>query len=69
MAILCCVAQKATSAAQRNCFHFRPYYLLIIARETFQELLVTAIVDTPPGKKTYVRSIYGSHQDTLKRFM
>jgi hypothetical protein len=27
----------------------RPYYLLIVARDTFHELLVTAIVDTPPG--------------------
>ena len=27
---------------------FREYYLLIHAYEDFQELLVTAIVDTPP---------------------
>ena len=27
---------------------FREYYLLIYAYEDFQELLVTAIVDTPP---------------------
>ena len=28
--------------------HFREYYLLIYAYEDYQELLVTAIVDTPP---------------------
>ena len=29
-------------------FCCRPYYLLIQARKSFRELLVTAIVDTPP---------------------
>ena len=29
----------------------RPYYLLIQARKSFRELLVTAIVDTPPEQE------------------
>ena len=29
----------------------RPYYLLIQARKSFRELLVTAIVDTPPEQQ------------------
>ena len=31
-----------------SCFIYSEYYLLIHAYEDFQELLVTAIVDTPP---------------------
>ena len=34
----------------------RPYYLLIVARKNFNELLVTAIVDTPPEEgETMIR--------------
>ena len=29
-------------------YYFREYYLLIYAYEDYEELLVTAIVDTPP---------------------
>ena len=40
-------------------FNFRPYYLLIQARKSFRELLVTAIVDTPPEEEdVLVRSNY-----------
>ena len=31
-----------------SCFIYSEYYLLIHAYDDFQELLVTAIVDTPP---------------------
>ena len=33
------------------CSCCRPYYLLIQARKSFRELLVTAIVDTPPEEE------------------
>ena len=33
------------------CLFCRPYYLLIQARKSFRELLVTAIVDTPPEQE------------------
>ncbi len=28
-----------------------PYYLLLVAHDDFEELLVTAIMDTPPDQK------------------